>query len=81
MFTEAPLENAGFRDKYFHNSLIVDSNGMHRIQAAVKENGLYCVLGFSERYQGSLYISQVSDKEAVLSSKTELALTRQMGLY
>lgn len=53
------MDNAPFMEEYFHNSLAVDSDEMRRIQAAVKENGTFCVLGFSERYQGSLYISQV----------------------
>jgi hypothetical protein len=35
------------------------------IQATAKANGIHYILGFSERYQESLYISQVSDKEAL----------------
>ncbi|KAJ5463836.1 hypothetical protein N7475_008780 [Penicillium sp. IBT 31633x] len=59
IYTATALDNAPFMDEYFHNSLAVDSDEMRRIQAAVKENGTFCVLGFSERHQGSLYISQV----------------------
>lgn len=36
-----------------------DSEEMNRIRAAVKEAGLFCVLGYSERFRGSLYIAQV----------------------
>jgi hypothetical protein len=61
MFTATPLDNAPFMEEYFHNSLAVDSDEMRRIQAAVKENRTFCVLGFSERHQGSLYISQVRE--------------------
>lgn len=46
-------------DEYFRNSLERDSEEMNRIRCAVKEAGIFCVLGYSERYQGSLYISQV----------------------
>lgn len=65
MFTTSALDNGPFMDEYFHNSLAVDSDEMRRIQAAVKENGTFCVLGFSERYRGSLYISQVSETQVV----------------
>lgn len=47
-------------DEYFRNSLVRDSEEMRRICAAVKEAGIFVVLGYSERYQGSLYIAQVS---------------------
>ncbi|PYH99769.1 hypothetical protein BO71DRAFT_415261 [Aspergillus ellipticus CBS 707.79] len=59
IFTASPLENSAFMNEYFHHSLVVDSDEMHQIQASVSEHGMFCVLGFSERYQGSLYISQV----------------------
>lgn len=46
---------------YFDNSMAIDSPQMRQIQNAVKEAGIFVVLGFSERSGGSLYISQVSD--------------------
>lgn len=46
-------------DEYFRNSMEKDSDEMRRICAAVKEAGIFVVLGYSERFKGTLYISQV----------------------
>ncbi|KAI1357378.1 nitrilase [Xylaria arbuscula] len=51
-------DNSSFMDEYFQNSMEQDSEEMNRIRAAVKEAGLFCVLGYSERFLGSLYIAQ-----------------------
>ena len=48
-------------DEYFRNSLEKDSDEMKRICAAVKEAGIFVVLGYSERYRGTLYIAQVDN--------------------
>ncbi|KAI5242543.1 hypothetical protein E4T43_04760 [Aureobasidium subglaciale] len=58
VFFKSPLENAKFMDEYFRNSLVRESEEMNRIRAAVKETGIFVVLGYSERYKGSLYIAQ-----------------------
>ncbi|KAA1478694.1 carbon-nitrogen hydrolase [Dentipellis sp. KUC8613] len=50
--------------KYQANSLAVHSPEMDRIRAAVKELGVWIVLGFSERDGGSLYIAQVTISSA-----------------
>lgn len=47
-------------NEYFDNSLEKESKEMEEIQVAVREAGVFIVLGYSERYRGSLYISQVS---------------------
>ncbi|ETW75052.1 hypothetical protein HETIRDRAFT_482815 [Heterobasidion irregulare TC 32-1] len=49
--------------RYQANSLAVHSPEMDRIRAAVKELGVYVVLGFSERDGGSLYIAQATISE------------------
>ncbi|KAI0503376.1 nitrilase [Xylaria bambusicola] len=51
-------DNVAFMDEYFRNSMEKDSEEMTRIRAAVKEVGLFCVLGYSEKFRGSLYIAQ-----------------------
>lgn len=51
---------AAFMDEYFRNSLVKESPEMDRIRAAVREAGIFTVLGYSERYNGSIYIAQVS---------------------
>ncbi|KAJ0330174.1 hypothetical protein COL922a_012457 [Colletotrichum nupharicola] len=45
-------------NEYFRNSLVKDSDEMKRICAAVKEAGVFVVLGYSERYKNTLYIAQ-----------------------
>lgn len=45
--------------EYFANSLEKESEEMEQIKTAVREAGVFIVLGYSERYQGTLYISQV----------------------
>lgn len=46
-------------DEYFRNSLVKESEEMDRIRAAVRESGMFVVLGYSERHNGSLYIAHV----------------------
>ncbi|KAK6199068.1 aspartic proteinase precursor [Pestalotiopsis sp. IQ-011] len=58
IWAKSPTENADFMDEYFRNSLEKDSEEMRRICAAVKDAGVFVVLGYSERYRGTLYISQ-----------------------
>ncbi|KAI0198227.1 nitrilase [Astrocystis sublimbata] len=58
IWSQSVTDNAEFMTEYFRNSLERDSEEMNRIRAAVKEAGLFCVLGYSERYRGSLYIAQ-----------------------
>lgn len=46
-------------NEYFENSMERESEEMERIKIAVREAGVFIVLGYSERYRGSLYIAQV----------------------
>lgn len=47
-------------DEYYRNSLVKESPEMDRIREAVREAGIFVVLGYSERCKGSIYIAQVS---------------------
>ncbi|KAK5703245.1 Nitrilase [Elasticomyces elasticus] len=58
IWNNSPIENADYMDTYFHNSMERDSVEMDRIRVAVKEAGLFCVLGYSERAKGTLYLAQ-----------------------
>ena len=60
IFAQSPFDNGAFMLEYLQNSMSVDSPQMARICAAVKEAGLFVVLGYSERDRGSMYIAQVS---------------------
>lgn len=46
--------------EYFQNSMEQESEEMEQIKAACREAGVFVVLGYSERYNGTLYIAQVS---------------------
>ncbi|RDW72810.1 putative aliphatic nitrilase protein [Coleophoma cylindrospora] len=45
-------------DEYIRNSLVQESDEMDRICAAVREVGIFVVLGYSERFNGTLFIAQ-----------------------
>ena len=59
IWAQNPIDNGRFMDEYFRNSMEMDSPEMKRICAAVKEAGVFVVLGYSERYKSTLYIAQV----------------------
>jgi nitrilase len=58
IWTASVLENVELIYKYMNNSLEKDSSEIRRICEAVKEAGMFVVLGYSERAGASLYISQ-----------------------
>jgi hypothetical protein len=60
IWANSPTENAPWINEYFKNSLEKESPEMDRIRAAVREANVFVVLGYSERYRGTLYIAQVS---------------------
>lgn len=68
-------DNAADVDKNMHyikNSLSIDSSEFKKIQESALENSINVVLGFSERFKGSLHISQ-----AYIGSDGELKKTRR----
>lgn len=58
IWTQSPLANVGFVQKYVNASLVKDSPEMDRIRKAVKSAGIFAVVGYSERSGGSIYIAQ-----------------------
>ncbi|RAL04167.1 carbon-nitrogen hydrolase family protein [Aspergillus ibericus CBS 121593] len=58
MWTGSVVENVDLMHQYMANSLRRDSAEMRAIQQAVKEAGLFIVLGYSERDGESLYMAQ-----------------------
>lgn len=59
MYANSPYSNGDFFLEYLRNSMSKDSAEMKRICDAVKRAGIFVVLGYSERDNGSMYISQV----------------------
>ncbi|KAH7239566.1 hypothetical protein MRS44_015075 [Fusarium solani] len=58
IWANSPTDNAPYMNEYFQNSLERESPEMDRIRDAVREAGVFIVLGYSERYKGTLYIAQ-----------------------
>lgn len=58
IWTTSVFDNVEFTHKYMNNSMAKESPEMDRIREAVKEAGIFVVLGYSERDGGSLYASQ-----------------------
>ncbi|KAE8352763.1 carbon-nitrogen hydrolase [Aspergillus coremiiformis] len=58
VWTNSAITNVSFMKEYFENSMERESDEMKRIKAAVREAGVFIVLGYSERHKGSLYIAQ-----------------------
>lgn len=59
IWTESVFANTAFVHEYMANSMKKESPEMDKIKAAVKEAGIFVVLGYSERAGSSLYIAQV----------------------
>ncbi|KAL1999076.1 hypothetical protein VTN02DRAFT_5075 [Thermoascus thermophilus] len=58
MWTNSPIDNVELFHQYMANSLARNSPEMDAIRAAVKEAGLFVVLGYSERDAASIYMAQ-----------------------
>lgn len=58
MWCAPPIIQATWVPQYQANSMTRDSPQMKRIQAAVKEAGMFIVLGYSEREGATIYIAQ-----------------------
>ena len=59
MFAQSPFDTGDFFLEYLQNSMSKDSPQMARICAAVKKQGMFVVLGYSERDKSSMFICQV----------------------
>lgn len=58
LWLDSPAANFPFVFQYHQNSMMLDSEHAKKIAQAAKDFNIYVVLGFSEKDQGSLYISQ-----------------------
>lgn len=58
MWTNSPIDNVQLLHEYMANSLVRNSPEMDAIRAAVREAGIFIVLGYSERDAGSIYMAQ-----------------------
>ena len=58
MWTSSVIDNTEIIHAYMANSMGKDSKQMKRIRAAIKDAGMFVVLGYSERDGASLYMGQ-----------------------
>lgn len=58
LWTNSPIDNIELFHQYMANSLARNSPEMDAIKTAVKEAGIFIVLGYSERDAGSIYMAQ-----------------------
>ncbi|MDX7989307.1 carbon-nitrogen hydrolase family protein [Xenorhabdus sp. 12] len=58
IWLDSPLWGMQFLKQYHDNSLVINSEQYKRIEQAAADNNIMVVLGFSEKNNSSLYISQ-----------------------
>ncbi|KAH8670400.1 putative nitrilase [Tricladium varicosporioides] len=77
IWTQSIPQNKAMLHKYMANSMSIDSPEMEAIKAAVKEAGIFVVLGYSERDGGSLYMAQstISSEGVIVSHRRKIKPT------
>jgi len=68
----APAWGLQFIPQYHDNSMAVDSDEMRTLCAAARDNGIYVLIGFSEKVAGSRYMAQ-----ALIGPDGQLLYTRR----
>lgn len=68
----APAWGMQFVQRYYDNSLIVGGEEFARLQGAAADNGIYVLIGYSEKDGGSLYLGQ-----ALIGADGEVVYTRR----
>src|SRR3954464_4856535 len=68
------VDGMRFVPRYSENSITRDGPEMQRIAAAAGEHGIHVVVGFSERENGTLYMSQafIDDTGRIISVRRKL---------
>ncbi|HKP78662.1 MAG TPA: carbon-nitrogen hydrolase family protein [Phenylobacterium sp.] len=74
---DAPAWGMQFVGRYFEASMTADGPQAQRIAAAAAANGIWVVLGYSERCAGSLYIAQllIDDHGRIVHARRKLKAT------
>ncbi|KAK43460.1 amidohydrolase [Caballeronia jiangsuensis] len=72
IWLDSPAWGMQFVRRHFENSLSLEDERFETIKSAAARNGIYVVLGFSERSGGSLYIAQ-----AIIDDHGQLIATRR----
>ena len=74
---DSPAWGMQFVGRHFANCMTADGAEAARIAAAAAEHGIWVVLGYSERYAGSLYIAQllIDETGAIVAARRKLKPT------
>ncbi|EAV41725.1 Nitrilase [Stappia aggregata IAM 12614] len=72
VWLSSPAEAMQFFAPYHHNSMDVNSEQMNRLQAIAQRNDIFINMGFSERENGTRYMSQ-----AMISNEGDLLQVRR----
>ncbi|WP_430511512.1 carbon-nitrogen hydrolase family protein [Pannonibacter phragmitetus] len=72
VWLSSPAEAMQFFAPYHHNSMNVNSEQMNRLQAIAQRNDIFINMGFSERENGTRYMSQ-----AMISNEGDLLQVRR----
>ena len=74
---DAPAWGMQFVGRYFEQSMTADGPEAQRIAAAARANGIWVVLGYTERAAGSLYIAQllIDDQGNIIRARRKLKAT------
>ncbi|MDC9588944.1 carbon-nitrogen hydrolase family protein [Xenorhabdus sp. XENO-10] len=72
IWLDSPLWGMQFFEQYHNNSLVINSQQYQKIEQAAADNNIMVVLGFSEKDNGSLYISQ-----SIIDQTGQTLLTRR----
>lgn len=77
LWLDAPAWNMPLVQRYHQQSLVLDSAQARRISDAARKAGIYVVLGYSERVNGSLYIGQwiIDDQGDTVGVRRKLKAT------
>lgn len=77
IWLDSPAANMQFVQRYFDNSLRLDSQEYARIREAAAEHEIWVSLGYSERSGGSLYMGQalINDRGESVSVRRKLKPT------
>lgn len=77
IWLDSPAWGMQFVQRYFENSLVIGSKEEERIKRAAADNGIFVLLGYSERCDGSLYLGQslISDRGDTVAVRRKLKPT------
>ncbi|MGA2404785.1 MAG: carbon-nitrogen hydrolase family protein [Syntrophobacteraceae bacterium] len=77
IWLDSPAWGIQFVRRYFENSLALGSKEEEQINRAAADNNIFVVMGYSERFDGSLYLGQslINDRGETIATRRKLKPT------